>query len=637
MRTLLVFGFTLLICMAPVLRGSEAAEFQPNSTVDSIDANPGDGICSDPNGLCTLRAAVMESNALPGADTILLPPNVYELSIDDPAEDAAEAGDLDVHDDLIIDGLGDDQNTIIRMASYANGYSEDGILEIFENARVTISDLAITNGRGDFSERPGGAIKNRGELTISSVRMQDNGGKSGWGYPGAIGNVGQLHIKGSSFIDNEGTDGGNPGAILSGGTMDITGTYFEGNFGEDGGAIKGGGVILIVDSVFRNQRAEYGGAIYNTGSTTIVGSQFIGNRASLGYGGAILYGRGGSLLIVNSELRDNCAEWAGGAIYNLGNTKIIGSTLSGNGACYSEYFDECGGAFRGGRLELLNSTVTGNSTGDSDEGGGAICAGEVAVTNSTITGNSTQGNGGGLEVSKLTISGSIIAGNTAALSGPDCSVSATAVTSLGYNIIGDASGCPGFDHPTDLVGSGLAPVDPLLGPLQNNGGPTKTHAPGPGSPALNAIPAANCVYDHDSDPNTPGAFLRGDQRGIRRPSGSGCEIGAYEVGSEFVGDLDGDGDLDSDDATLFQAAYGAAVGGSEYDLNADLDGDGQVTLVDYQQFLLALGNFTPAPTLAPLIQNATPIPLLPSLLRLLFLTLSVLLLARQIRSGRSAS
>ncbi len=73
-------------------------------------------------------------------------------------------------------------------------------------------------------------------------------------------------------------------------------------------------------------------------------------------------------------------------------------------------------------------------------------------------------------------------------------------------------------------------ADPLLGPLADNGGPTLTHALLPGSPAIDAVAPPDCGYDDDGDPNTPDRPLLTDQRGVSRPQGAGCDIGAYELG-----------------------------------------------------------------------------------------------------------
>src|SRR6266849_5644348 len=83
-----------------------AATFTVNSTVDGVDSNPGDGICATALGACTLRAAVQETNALAGADTIILSKNTYLFAPGGANEDAAASGDLDITGDLTIQGQG---------------------------------------------------------------------------------------------------------------------------------------------------------------------------------------------------------------------------------------------------------------------------------------------------------------------------------------------------------------------------------------------------------------------------------------------------------------------------------------------------------------------------------------------------
>jgi hypothetical protein len=119
-------------------------------------------------------------------------------------------------------------------------------------------------------------------------------------------------------------------------------------------------------------------------------------------------------------------------------------------------------------------------------------------------------------------------------------------SSGGHNL--DRDGSCGLDASTDL-----ANVDPLLGPLQDNGGPTPTHALLRGSPAIDAIPTRECVYDDDGDPETPAVRLATDQRGVTRPrngdhvASSSCDIGAYETTKGANGiDDDYDGKIDFD-------------------------------------------------------------------------------------------
>src|SRR3989442_8077572 len=115
MRTMIA---VLLFAGLPVLllsggdKPASAASFTINSTVDAVDASPGDGVCAEATGACTLRAAIMETNALPGTDTITLPAGTYTLTIPGAGEDASATGDLDITDVLTISGAGADSTII---------------------------------------------------------------------------------------------------------------------------------------------------------------------------------------------------------------------------------------------------------------------------------------------------------------------------------------------------------------------------------------------------------------------------------------------------------------------------------------------------------------------------------------------
>ena len=218
----------------------------------------------------------------------------------------------------------------------------------------------------------------------------------------------------------------------------------------------------------------------------------------------------GALVLTNSTVSGNrSAGFTGGGIFNSGTLTITSSTFSGNTAGSGGG----GGIFNsGGTLTITNSTVSGNTA---DTGGGILSGGTLTLTSSTITRNVAEtGSGGGIR----SFSGSpelvntIIAENTAA-TGPDCSGSPT---SLGYNLIGDDTNC-GFAP----VNGDLVNVAPLLGPLQDNGGPTFTHALDPNSPAIDA-------GDDSEAPTT-------DQRGVPRPQGARSDIGAYERGPDCAG------------------------------------------------------------------------------------------------------
>jgi beta-glucanase (GH16 family) len=227
-------------------------------------------------------------------------------------------------------------------------------------------------------------------------------------------------------------------------------------------------------------------------------------------GGGIYNGAGATLTLVDSTVANNTARWSGGGIYSFFNTTttIVRSTISSNVA------NDVGGGIRSlGTMAITNSTISGNtSTGWH---GGAIfhTDGTVTISSSTITNNTGpdwapsaifNGSFGG-PAPTLTLTDSIVSGNR--WYACERSIGANILISGGHNLVQDATCNPAA---SDLIG-----VNPLLGALGDNGGPTQTHALGAGSPAIDAAGAASC-------PAT-------DQRGVTRPQGAGCDIGAYEV------------------------------------------------------------------------------------------------------------
>ena len=134
------------------------------------------------------------------------------------------------------------------------------------------------------------------------------------------------------------------------------------------------------------------------------------------------------------------------------------------------------------------------------------------MTNATISGNTAANNGGGIFNGNGTVEtvNTIIAGNTAA-TGVDCSGT---LNSLGSNLIGDETDCDFVSTTGDQVGTSASPIDPLLGPLQDNGGPTFTQELLLGSPAIDAGDNPACPPE--------------DQRGVVRPQGPDCDIGSFE-------------------------------------------------------------------------------------------------------------
>lgn len=211
-------------------------------------------------------------------------------------------------------------------------------------------------------------------------------------------------------------------------------------------------------------------------------------------------GAGGFVTIRNSTFAGNSSEYAGG-VYTYGsNISVEGTTFSGNSGS-SAY-----GALDvvDADLVLVNSTISGNTNIGLSLIGGSYAAPSVRST--TIFGNSDDGISTSFAQSPE-ITNSIIAGN----SGDDVGGQ---VTSVGFNLIGDDTGSTGFG-PQDLLGTTGAPLDPLLGPLAANGGPTETHALLPGSPAIGA--------------GDQSFFEPTDQRGVQRIAGA-VDIGAFQSG-----------------------------------------------------------------------------------------------------------
>lgn len=271
--------------------------------------------------------------------------------------------------------------------------------------------------------------------------------------------------------------------------------------------IPGGVTVEIRDVTLSNGRAPgAGGAIRNEGELTIARSVIEGNStvtgtAGAGFGGAILTdGNDSTLTVTDSTISNNSATGGGGAISIGGVVTLENVTISGNRSV-----NDFGGGlyvFSDARASLNNVTVTGNTA--------ALQGGGIFAENAAFIGFAPRA------------TNSIFAGNTAP-TGPDCAGSLDS----NFILIGNGTRCNGpAASKGDLVGTQAAPINPQLGALGLNGGPTPTHALLGNSPALNTgSPAA---------PGSADACEATDQRGVARPGGTRCDMGAFEATSACV-------------------------------------------------------------------------------------------------------
>jgi hypothetical protein len=299
---------------------------------------------------------------------------------------------------------------------------------------------------------------------------------------------------------------------------------------------------------------------------------------------------GATAQIMGLTIRNGRDE-TGAGILNGGMLTVRNSVISGNQAIGVGGVDSFGGGIHSyaGTLTLIDSTVSGNqATGDRAVGGGIGSSSALIVSNSTISGNTASGYGGGISSStNATLSSSTITNNTAGFSGggaeftgtlelkntilagnhdnegiPDCE-SITTAASQGYNLIGNNNGCIFTSASGDLLGTPINPIDPKLGPLENNVGATLTHAPLPGSPAVDT-----------GSPSVPGgggnACESTDQIGTSRPQGAACDIGAVEIFPTPVIDHLSPATATAGDAAFTLTIYGANfIHGSQVQWNGD--------------------------------------------------------------------
>lgn len=554
----------------------EAGPFVVNTTNDTPDAMPGDGMCADAAAQCSFRAAVSEANAFPGADIITLPAGTYTQSLVAANEDLNAGGDWDVSSVITINGA--DQATTILQAAASPGTATERVLNVGVGGNLTLSNATVRNGRfsGTMSASTRGAgIENNGMLVLNSVTVRDNQISSTSGNPigAGINNAGPVLTLNNTTVtanDNLRVTGGSafgggmtsivPSVItltnssISGNTATTTSTAAAFGFGA-GLYLENAFNVTATNTTFNNNTgtgvltagsngsgvralASAAGAVFNATNCTFNGNVGTGGTSNQGVG--LQFFTSGATATLNATLDHVTVDGNSGNSLGVGmNATIVGGNMN---------------------LNILNSTISANTGATNggglfvdNTGGTASSSATVNVTNSTISGNVANGGGGGLGIQQpvagvitmnlnyatvannranndnsgtesggginrtsgtLNLKNTIVADNSVGTGGTAPDISG-AVTSQDYNHIEDPTGAT-IDGTTthNTVG------DPLLGALANNGGPTLTHLPGAGSPVINAIPIGT---------NDCGNPITIDQRGTIRPLSSGCEKGSVEV------------------------------------------------------------------------------------------------------------
>ncbi len=496
----------ILVCVSVglliILSATTPVQARPQAagtfTVDRIDdtAAAAAQVCSGASNDCSLRGAIIKANANPGSTVILLSGNVYTLTINPSGGNDATTGDLNLTSNITVTSVCLFPSCVSNATIKGNTGWIDRIFDITATAKI--SNLTIRNG--NMNDNGGGLLIRTGaKVTLNNLTIMTNTGN----YGGGIYNDGWLTITNSSILSNTSNQDG-------------------------GGIYNDNRLWLFNTNLIKNNVALYGqaGGIFNSSYGIIEGSDDLtieGNvtYGALGHGGGIRNNSGGKITLSNATFRYNrTTHYHGGAIYNEGDLDIRNSVIFSN---VSAFFG--GGISNNGPMTITNSTISSNR---SDKGGGIETSGQTTATLNyvSIVHNTTiwSSTGGGIDTgnsNNIFIHNSIIALNVQSDQKPsDCN---GAIRSLGYNLIFTTVHCT----ISNTVTGNLYGVNPLLGPIQNNGGNTWTYALLPGSPAIDT-----------ADPSCSGVFS--DQRGVVRPkNGNGlefawCDIGAYEYNGPTV-------------------------------------------------------------------------------------------------------
>ena len=328
------FHISLVLSCSIALAGPcRAAIFNVTSTMDALDASPGDGVCATAgmNPVCTLRAAIQEANAHPGADTINLPAGTYTLTIAGRSEDAAASGDLDVNDPsvggtLSIVGAGAG-TTIIAMGNGSDGKPLDRVFHIFSDA--SISGVTIRNGYAQSNY--GGGLYNfsnsaNGHLSLTNVVITANTADLNGG--GIENDNGTITLNNVTVSNN--TAAGSGGGMANIDTVVLTGVTVSGNTANQGGGVSNDFIATFTNVTVSGNTAHLkGGGLENDATATLTNVTIADNTAVPGGASGGNYSYAGdatftNVLVADSHVGDNCTGTgtitAGGPNLDSGHT-----------------------------------------------------------------------------------------------------------------------------------------------------------------------------------------------------------------------------------------------------------------------------------------------------------------------------
>jgi predicted outer membrane repeat protein len=387
-------------------------------------------------------------------------------------------------------------DTTIDAAGQDVTLSRDNTNRVFvvdEGVTLDLNHVSIADGEAsssDVSDGRGGGIYAHSEstVTLSNVTVSNN------------------HA--SKF-------GG--GIYMAGGTLSLSDAIVSENHADiDGGGINaayGIALTLTNTTVSHNHAGQYGGGINQIDGPLILTNATVSDNDA-GYGGGI-YIFPGALTAANTTLSGNNAAGEGGAIYaSFSDVELVNTTVSENTAANG------GGGIRAtsGPLTLINTTLSDNvASGSSSFGGGIYGTGaDFTLVSTTFSGNGAVHGGGFFYDEAVTVQNTIMTNSI----GDNCAVSnygiSPSLTPLGENLVDDDS-CDGIAQTAATGDGGIN-----LGPLADNGGPTQTHALLSTSVAIDAVPFGECTLPE-------GTELETDQRGVTRPQGDACDVGAFEL------------------------------------------------------------------------------------------------------------